>query len=518
MTNLTIFNGTKLTPQQVATMFDDCEREKEAVTLLSDNATRLDNCAINHLKNGYEQSHNRGQHIHIDIINILKQKDAGLKSVDAYYWNQVMTKAEIYAVMSKAKRDEWYQMIHDLSDELPAFTPDTVIPTMESMLNNKLIFLAEKIDSVFKQLSHNHRTNNPFGFRDKIIIENVSPWRNNYNWRDTNHYKCGYIDDLRNVIQFLYDQPQNKHDTYNLFSHVPYGEWTKLDGGCLEVKLFKKGTCHIKVHDTIAQKLNEALARMYPDMLAADNTQKTPKGFKKPDYEPSFNYVSDKVKSNLRDIKKEMSDEEDTFIYRPPFDKCDSLDSVMSAIGAVIHNGKYFFDYDPTDALNSIRFNGTLPDKQSHQYYNTPEEIREYAQSMLALDAGEILLEPSAGQGHLLEGLEHDNVYCVELSKLHCEILSAKGYSQLLKCDFIDYAQRTDFKCDAVLMNPPYTKNQALNHVKAAYSMLNDGGQLVAVLPAGLHQKLDNVDHVSHTFINKFTGCNVNVQVVTLRK
>ncbi len=58
------------------------------------------------------------------------------------------------------------------------------------------------------------------------------------------------------------------------------------------------------------------------------------------------------------------------------------------------------------------------------------------------------------------------------------EILKLKGYTPAA-WDFMEY--NPSKKYDAIVMNPPFSGNRDIDHVKHAYSMLAPGGTLVAV-------------------------------------
>ena len=84
---------------------------------------------------------------------------------------------------------------------------------------------------------------------------------------------------------------------------------------------------------------------------------------------------------------------------------------------------EFKFDYNPLPIIQDICLSGSIPDKLSYQYYPTPDELGERMAKKLGVLAGDNLLEPSAGQGCLAKHLS-GNVTLVEISKLHCDILT----------------------------------------------------------------------------------------------
>jgi len=120
-------------------------------------------------------------------------------------------------------------------------------------------------------------------------------------------------------------------------------------------------------------------------------------------------------------------------------------------------------------------------------------------------------LEPSAGQGGLADLMPKEQTACVEVSKLHCEILKAKGHN-VIEADFLQF-NRTDWY-HRIVMNPPYSQGRWQAHTKHAATMLRRNGILVAVLPVSAKNKfeLDGFDcSWSDVYENEFAGTSVSV-------
>src|SRR5690606_30066790 len=109
-------------------------------------------------------------------------------------------------------------------------------------------FFAERIDGIFRALSRSHVTNRPEGFSRRMIL-----FLGEYGY-----YNVGHIHDLRCVIariRGLRDEPGHYATTYDI-RHIPRnGQWHALDGGTLRLRLYKKGTAHLEVDETVAATL-----------------------------------------------------------------------------------------------------------------------------------------------------------------------------------------------------------------------------------------------------------------------
>jgi 16S rRNA G1207 methylase RsmC len=96
--------------------------------------------------------------------------------------------------------------------------------------------------------------------------------------------------------------------------------------------------------------------------------------------------------------------------------------------------------------------------------------------------------------------------------------LQKKGYSPI-QADFLQW--ESDLKFDRVILNPPYSKNRALDHLKKAHQYLANDGRLVAILPASMKEKEffpDLTHEWSEVLSNEFreSGTGVNVVILTL--
>jgi putative transposase len=95
------------------------------------------------------------------------------------------------------------------------------------------------------------------------------------------------------------------------------------------------------------------------------------------------------------------------------------------------------------------------------------------------------ILEPSAGQGHLLDRLKDEfantKLLVVENNPMHVQRLHQKGYD-VIEDDFMNIKP---IPVNGVFMNPPFTYDT--EHIKHAYDFLQDeGSMLVSVAGAGI--------------------------------
>ena len=148
--------------------------------------------------------------------------------------------------------------------------------------------------------------------------------------------------------------------------------------------------------------------------------------------------------------------------------------------------GGFVFPYDPEKLIARLYSNPAFSLKQKYQFFPTPYDVAVQMAYLLALEDGMLLLEPSAGQGHLLEPFRKDgilsqysvDVECCEVLDLHQEMLKADGYA-VIWADFLTLDRPNRY--DAVIANPPFTRNQDIDHIRKMYEVVKPGGQVVSL-------------------------------------
>lgn len=432
------------------------------------------------------------------------------QNIWAEYWKKVTDMTGALLIMPAERRDQWrsqftlgvqkgtqkdrggFERTVDEFVGVPAFTADTVVPTMTTLLNDRHKYLAERVYGLFKALSPTHKTNKTYGFSEKLIISYCVTdfWNSSVS---LNYHKSDVIDDLRVMLHFF---AHKEFITLNRCSEMlsaayrahdcETGKWMNVDGNLMRVKIFKNGNAHFEIHPDVAWKLNEVLAYSMPAAIPAPcrkaPTTKAPK---------EFGYiqktVSERTRGVIRDRRHSKTDGtwyfSDSSLQKS---QIEDLERTLSFIGGVKERGSWMFPYEPTATFDSIVAMGLIPEVKSHQFYPTPASIAQYVAQILKCTPTDRVLEPSAGRGDLLTFLnaEPENVTCVEVSPLFCDILSAKGYSAHNK-DFIAWSKESPDCFDKIAINPPYSEGRAKEHTVTALNHLSEKGIMAAVLPAG---------------------------------
>jgi hypothetical protein len=159
----------------------------------------------------------------------------------------------------------------------------------------------------------------------------------------------------------------------------------------------------------------------------------------------------------------------------------------LDGIGGKWKGGKtqaFVFTHDPKPLLDEILGGKKVNLKKDFQFFGTPEKLADRLVELAEIDKTHTFLEPSAGQGAIIKAIrklvpKKPIGYC-ELMQQNKDILKDIDDNILfLEDDFLKFA--LDIKFDRIIANPPFTKNQDIDHLLKMYDCLSDDGILVCM-------------------------------------
>lgn len=470
--------------------------------------------------------------------------EGAIAQLNAAYWAKAFALTDVYDHMPQVRRNEWNELIRNPAGvkankqinqaevlPLPVFEAGVVRETMFDLLNNRPKFFAERVDGIFRALSKTHVTNQPEGYSKRLILSGVI---NDYNFVDS--AMSGFINDLRCVIaKFMGRDEPHYSASDKMINDVRRvnGEWRSVDGGALRIRIYNGvGTAHLEVHPDMAWRLNAVLASLYPSAIPSRFRQKPKRSSKAKDIALFDKPLPFKVIGVLSEMSQGFTVIKQGFRTERKYSPCTLIfgstysiskaakkqaEDVLLAIGGTFDSGLWVFDYEPASVIGEIVCSGCIPDHKSHQYYPTPEIVAKEAIELASMDAedGMKWLEPSAGTGNLAELMPQETL-CVEVSKLHCEVLKAKDLN-VLQTDFLK--MKVSELYDRIVMNPPFSEGRWMAHLEHAARMLKPGGRIVAILPSSASGKtlIEGLKHTySRSYSNEFAGTSASVIIVTI--
>lgn len=474
---------------------------------------------VSHFLDGNQDHHSRYT---APSVERLFQIEGAIKHLDADYWSRTLALTDVLDTMNNDRRQQWYDQIRER--KCPEFEESTVRATLKDLLLSREQFFAERVDGIFRNLSREHVTNSPMGFRKRMIISGV------HGYHSHSYRTCGYISDLRIVIaKFMGREIPSHLGSENIvrIALEQHGQWLKIDGGALRIRVYLKGTAHLEVHPDMAWRLNCILAQLYPSAIPSEFRKQPEKKIKE------FDLIQKPLPFSVLDVLHDMKQ-----VYKLDADKqrripiqyayeidyfhrqkasAREAEKVLQSIGGVPVKHYWQFDYNPLNIFKEIEASGCIPDYVSHQYYPTPENVARDAIEMAEIGDDDLCLEPSAGQGGLADYMPKERTTCIEISDLHCKILEEKGHKWMIG-DFLK-TELAD-KYDRIILNPPYSQGRWQAHLKHAYKFLADDGILIAILPASAKGKelIPGAQHeFSRIYENEFHGTSISVVIVKIR-
>lgn len=172
-----------------------------------------------------------------------------------------------------------------------------------------------------------------------------------------------------------------------------------------------------------------------------------------------------------------------------------ALNKVLEACGGKWNRKAqaHVFDEDPSEILDAVM--------QTGQYFNKKKSLDQFDSTQVVIDAvielakfpdGERgnmsfrTLEPSAGVGMLATAAARfSQLDAIELDEERSRILRANPLiDDVTTADFLTVEPNPIY--NRIIMNPPFSKQQDIDHVLHALRFLEPGGILVSVMSAGV--------------------------------
>jgi phospholipid N-methyltransferase len=149
----------------------------------------------------------------------------------------------------------------------------------------------------------------------------------------------------------------------------------------------------------------------------------------------------------------------------------------------------HLFTGDPRAALGialetgKITRESIVDEKQTFQIFHTPRDLARRMIRIADIKPGDRVLEPSAGEGAIALAAQDAGaiVTAIEIRPEAVLKLNQVLISPALCADFLKVPAGDD-TYDVILMNPPFTRNQDIQHVQHALGFLAPKGRLVSIM------------------------------------
>lgn len=166
----------------------------------------------------------------------------------------------------------------------------------------------------------------------------------------------------------------------------------------------------------------------------------------------------------------------------------------LELIGGKWKGGKvagFVFLDDPSELLQDI-LNGEKRNlKKEFQFFGTPSDLAREMVYDADIKDGDIISEPEAGQGAIVDEIikvanSTNKIFLCEMMPVNMKVLLGK-YSGVDNVHFLSPVDNDFLNMDnsilfnKIIANPPFSKNQDIDHIYKMYSLLKPGGRIVSI-------------------------------------
>ena len=194
----------------------------------------------------------------------------------------------------------------------------------------------------------------------------------------------------------------------------------------------------------------------------------------------------------------------------------------------------FIFNEDPTKYLEKLCEGDSINLKKEYQFFATPENIADKLVKLAMIKPEHLILEPSAGQGAIIKAIHRVhpgiNVDYYELMELNRVFLDKLPNCTFVGQDFTINDQTISY--DRIIANPPFSKNQDIDHVSKMYDRLSDNGVLVSIMSNHWRESSNKKEIAFRAFLEvanadiheieagafKDSGTNISACIVVLRR
>ena len=180
----------------------------------------------------------------------------------------------------------------------------------------------------------------------------------------------------------------------------------------------------------------------------------------------------------------------------PPIDQqlldYKSMRVALLNAGGVYKKNTFVFTSDAQSFIDRLCTGQNVNIKKQYQFYATqPEQASRLVELSGIEYMEEKILEPSAGQGALIEAMNEqhpfnsfDVGYC-ELMPENTQVLKGKKLGKYLGENFLELGEEHHNQYHRVIANPPFSRGQDIEHIRKMYDCCKAKGSVACIMSTG---------------------------------
>jgi len=171
-----------------------------------------------------------------------------------------------------------------------------------------------------------------------------------------------------------------------------------------------------------------------------------------------------------------------------PIQKIDNYPQLRKALmdaGATYNKNTFIFPNDAEQYINRLMGGKSINIKKEFQFFGTPDKLANQIIKDAEIELYHSVNEPSAGQGALVKAFHrlypNKKIECFELMDINRNILEKMPNVILTEWDFLKIGTEYNNKFDRIIANPPFNKNQDIDHILKMWDCLTNNGRIVTI-------------------------------------
>lgn len=200
----------------------------------------------------------------------------------------------------------------------------------------------------------------------------------------------------------------------------------------------------------------------------------------------------------------------------------DGVKKALEGIGGQWKGGKvggFVFPADPTELVAQLKGGERRNLKKEYQFFPTPDALADRLVALAQISDGMDILEPSAGDGAIVRAIHRVFpqflVDVCEINPTQWEVLAKMKNVIPVAQDFLTIGE---WKWDRIVANPPFSKNQDIDHVLSMWDRLRRGGRIVSVVSTHWETSTNKKETAFREWLKKVDARKIDIPAGTFKE
>lgn len=159
----------------------------------------------------------------------------------------------------------------------------------------------------------------------------------------------------------------------------------------------------------------------------------------------------------------------------------------------------------------------TSTTQRDYSKFFTPDHVADFMVKLLNPQAGDLILEPSAGNGSIVRAIKRNckgcNVFAIEINRDYTEVLGEVA-DIIAIVDFLNV--ENTYMCSACVANPPFGNGIDLGaHFSQICKFVEKGGKVVMIVPADFDPQCEHKTYKLDNWSKNSDGTTTEIKIIS---